>query len=156
MSYSAKASIQFFGPSRREAVRSGRPTEVCPFLCSTLSSRDHSNIQIRTDASVAMQKRVCAKQEDPLHSSGRTPTSLVATAVYRVAVICAACILGVRVLIHRSATVVLGQELLFDFPIALFGADAKLEIFLGDGIPVLYTQVSDCGLGFRTKRGRYG
>ena len=73
----------------------------------------------------------------------RTSKRLVATTVNRIAVIGAACVFGVGILINRSATVVLGQELLLDFPVALLGANAELEIFFGDGIPILRTRVSD-------------
>lgn len=44
---------------------------------------------------------------------------------------------AIRILgVDGCAAIFLGQELL-DFPVVHSGADGKLEIFLGDGVPVL-------------------
>ena len=48
----------------------------------------------------------------------------------------AACILRNTIVINGTTSVIFREEL-FDFPISLLGADAKLKIFLRNGIPVL-------------------
>lgn len=48
----------------------------------------------------------------------------------------ATCILRNTIVINGTPSVIFREEL-FDFPISLLGADAKLEIFLRNGIPVL-------------------
>lgn len=102
----------------------------------TFSSETAPDFQIPKDAGIAMQSKF-VQEGDPLHLSGQVSTGLVATAVHGVALICAACVFRVRILIHGSATVVFGQELFLEFPVALLGADAELEIFPGDRVPIL-------------------
>ena len=46
-------------------------------------------------------------------------------------------VLGVGIVVVGSATVVFGEQF-FDFPVALFGADAEFEVFFRDGVPVLF------------------
>lgn len=60
-------------------------------------------------------------------------------------VVHAASILRVTVMIDGGAAVFFGEEL-FDFPIALFGANAEFEVFAGNGVPVLKVEVisEDC------------
>ena len=48
----------------------------------------------------------------------------------------AAGIVRVAVVVHCSPSIFLGQELL-DLPVALFGANAELEVLAGNGVPVL-------------------
>ena len=49
----------------------------------------------------------------------------------------AAGVFGARaILIDGIPAVILGEELLY-FPVILFGAHAELEVFSGDGVPVL-------------------
>lgn len=93
----------------------------------TLSSETAPDFQIPKDAGIAMQSKF-VQEGNP---------GLVTTAVHGVALICAACVFRVRILIHCSAAVVLGQELFLDFPVALLGADAELEIFPSDRVPIL-------------------
>jgi hypothetical protein len=102
----------------------------------TSARRPPPNFRIPKDAGIAMQSKF-VQEGDPLHLSDHVSTGLVATAVHGVALICAACVFRVRILIHGSAAVVLGQELFLEFPVALLGADAELEIFPGDGVPIL-------------------
>jgi hypothetical protein len=42
-----------------------------------------------------------------------------------------------RFLVHRASALVIRKEFL-NFPVVLFGSDREFEIFLGDGVPVLY------------------
>ena len=53
----------------------------------------------------------------------------------------AACILRNTIMINGTPSVIFREEL-FDFPISLLRADAKLEIFLGNGIPVLKDELA--------------
>ncbi len=59
---------------------------------------------------------------------------------WRGLVVHAAGVLGVAVVVDGASAVVFGEEF-FDFPIALFGADAEFEVFAGDGVPVLEAQL---------------
>ena len=43
------------------------------------------------------------------------------------------------ILVDCISAVVFGEEFL-DFPVVLLGADRELEVFAGDGIPVLFEQ----------------
>lgn len=40
--------------------------------------------------------------------------------------------------ILRDGSIEVGQERLLDFPVVHFGSDAEFEIFLGDGVPILW------------------
>lgn len=62
------------------------------------------------------------------------------------AVIHAAGILGLAILIHGIPTILVRQQLLY-LPVVGFGSHAELQVFLGDGVPVLEPSV------VRTRRG---
>lgn len=52
-------------------------------------------------------------------------------------------------------TTIFVRQQFFDFPVIGLGADAKLEILLGDGIPILKQIVSQSLAGMRTSFGVY-
>lgn len=55
-------------------------------------------------------------------------------------VVCAGSVVAARarVVVDGGSAVFLGEKVFFDFPDVGFCADAELEIFLGDGVPVLF------------------